>query len=159
MLSQGNPLVAHQITFWREKLQPTLTKALEMTPADKLDWAPAEKMITLGNIFLHISECSDWWYCEIMKGERSLPLTGEPDDPCPAKEAIIGMMRAHWARMEDFFADSPDVLTKVYSREHEGKTYQWDGYRIFTHLLEHDIHHRSQINQYLRILGIQPPGI
>jgi uncharacterized damage-inducible protein DinB len=159
MLSNGNALLEHQIKYWREKLKPTLTQALALVPDDKLDWAPAAKMITLGNIFLHISECSDWWYCEIMKGEKSFPLTGEPDDPCPPRKAVAGMLNAHWARLEDFFADAPDVLTQVYSREHEGKTYQWDGYRIFTHLLEHDIHHRSQINQYLRILGIQPPKI
>lgn len=30
---------------------------------------------------------------------------------------------------------------------------------LFTHLLMHDIHHRSQINQYLRILGIKPSAI
>ncbi|MDD4050939.1 MAG: DinB family protein [candidate division Zixibacteria bacterium] len=159
MLHEGNALLARQIKHWREKLKITLTQALELVPDDKLDWAPAKKMITLGNIFLHISECSDWWYCEIMKGDKSLPLTGEPDDPCPPRKAIAGMLNAHWARMEDFFAESPDVLTKVYSHRHEGKTHEWDGNWVFTHLLEHDIHHRSQINQYLRILGIEPPKI
>lgn len=159
MLSQGNALLESQIKHWREKLKPTLMQALERTPEDKLDWAPAEKMITLGNIFLHISECSDWWYGEIMKKRISVPLTGEPDDPCPPKDTIAGLLAAHWDRLEEFFTDAPEVLTATYSHQREGKTHQWDGNWVFTHLLEHDIHHRSQINQYLRILGIQPPQI
>ncbi len=159
MLSQGNALLERQVKYWRDRIKPTLTQALELVPEDKLDWAPAEKMITLGNVFLHIAECSDWWYCEIIKGEKSLPLTGEPGDPCPPKKIITGMLNAHWARLEDFFADSPDVLTKVYSHQYDEKKYEWDGNWVFTHLLEHDIHHRSQINQYLRILGLEPPAI
>jgi len=158
MLSENNPLLEYQIKFWRESLKPALDKALELAPEDKLNWAPAEKMITLGNIFLHISECSDWWYDELIKGNKSTELAFA-DKPCPSKEKIKEYLKLHWERMERFFADSREVLSKIYKIEHEGKTHNLDGYWIFTHLLEHDIHHRSQINQYLRILGIQPPKI
>ncbi len=158
MLSENNPLLEYLMKFWRESLKPTLDKALELTPEDKLNWAPAEKMLTLGNIFLHISECSDWWYDEVMKGNKSTELAFA-DKPCPSKEKIKEYLQLHWERMERFFADSREVLSKTYKIEHEGKTHHLDGYWIFTHLLEHDIHHRSQINQYLRILGIKPPKI
>lgn len=158
MLSENNPLLEYQIKFWRESLVPTLSQALELTPEDKLDWAPAEKMIKLGKLFLHISECSDWWYDEVMKGNKATELAFA-DKPCPSKEKLMEDLKNHWERMERFFADSPEVLSKTYPIEHEGKTHSLDGYWIFTHLLEHDIHHRSQINQYLRILGIVPPKI
>ncbi|HVP35516.1 MAG TPA: DinB family protein [Terriglobales bacterium] len=158
MLSEKNPLLENQIKFWRESLMPTLNKALELTPEDKLNWAPAEKMIALGKLFLHIAECSDWWYDEVMKGNKATELAFM-DKPCLPKEKIKYYMKIHWERMERFFADSPEVLSKTYPIEHEGKTHHLDGYWIFTHLLEHDIHHRSQIHQYLRILGITPPKI
>jgi len=158
MLSENNPLLEYQIKFWREGLKPTLNRALELAPEDKLNWAPAEKMITLGNVFLHISECSDWWYDEVMKGKKAIELAFA-DKPCLPKEKIKHYLKLHWERMERFFADSSEVLSKTYPIEHEGKTHHLDGYWIFTHLLEHDIHHRSQINQYLRILGIKPPEI
>jgi uncharacterized damage-inducible protein DinB len=158
MLSEDNPLLEYQIKFWRESLKPTLNQALELAPKDKLDWSPADKMITLGNIFLHISECSDWWYDEVMKGKKAIELAFA-DKPCLPIEKIKHHLDLHWERMERFFADSPEVLGKTYPIEHEGKTHHLDGYWIFTHLLEHDIHHRSQINQYLRILGIAPPKI
>lgn len=158
MLSEDNPLLKSQIKFWREGLKPTLNQALELAPKDKLDWSPADKMISLGNVFLHISECSDWWYDEVMKGKKAIELAFA-DKPCPSKEKLMEYLKLHWERMERFFADSPEVLSKTYPIEHEGKTHSLDGYWIFTHLLEHDIHHRSQINQYLRILGITPPKI
>ena len=158
MLSQNSPLLESQIKFWRERLKPTLNQTLEVAPEDKLNWAPVDKMFTLGNVFLHISECSDWWYDEVMKGKKAIELAFA-DKPCPSKEKLLEYLKLHWERMERFFADSPEVLSKTYPIEHEGKTHSLDGYWIFTHLLEHDIHHRSQINQYLRILGIKPPEI
>ena len=158
MLSQNNPLLESQIKFWRASLRPTLNQALELVPEDKLNWAPAEKMISLGKLFLHISEASDWWYDEVMKGKSSTELAFA-DKPSPAKETIAHYLETHWERMERFFAESPDILSKKHKIERRGATVELDGYWIFTHLLEHDIHHRSQINQYLRILGIAPPKI
>ena len=156
MLSEGNDLIKSQIKLWREKIKPNLNQALELTPDDKLDWMPGEKMISLGKVFLHIAECSDWWYGEVMKSEKATELA-YMDKPCLPKEKIKQHLELHWQRLERFFDDSPEVLSKTYKIEHESKTYHPEGYWILSHLLEHDIHHRSQINQYLRILGITPP--
>jgi uncharacterized damage-inducible protein DinB len=159
MISQNNPLLEYQIKFWREHIKSTLNKALDYTPENKLNWAPAPNMITLGNIFLHIAECSDWWYDEVMNHQKAVELAESPGAPAPAKEQIAQHLEAHWARLERFFKDEPDVLKKTYKIAGHEKTRIFDGYWIITHLLEHDIHHRSQINQYLRILGITPPEI
>lgn len=156
MLSENNALLKYQIKFWRESIKPTLNQALELAPSDKLDWAPADKMISLGNIFLHISECSDAWYDEVMKGKNARELA---KGPCPPKDKIAQYLDIHWGRIERFFAEPSQILTKIYEIEHQGKTHGLDGCWIFTHILEHDIHHRSQINQYLRILNIPPPKI
>jgi uncharacterized damage-inducible protein DinB len=156
MLSENNALLKYQIKFWRERIKPTVNQALELAPTDKLNWAPADEMITLGNIFLHICECSDWWYDEVIKGKSGTELA---KGPCPPKDKIAQYLEVHWKRLERFFAEPPQALSKIYKIEHQGKTYSLDGYWIFTHLMEHDIHHRSQINQYLRILKISPPGI
>lgn len=158
MLSENNPLLENQIKFWRESIKTGLNRALELAPEDKLNWAPAEKMISLGNVFLHVAECSDWWYDEVMKGKKAIELAFA-DKACPSKEEIMQHLKTHWDRMERFFSEPSSVLGKTYKIEHEGKTHSLDGYWTFTHLLEHDIHHRSQINQYLRILGIAPPKI
>jgi uncharacterized damage-inducible protein DinB len=68
-------------------------------------------------------------------------------------------MADHWRRMEDFFERCPDLFEKTYPHTWRGKPVQLTAQWVMLHLLEHDIHHRSQINHYLRILGIEPPKI
>ena len=156
MLSRGNSVLSYQIKFWRECIKPTLNEALKRTPQNKLDWAPRKGMITLGQVFLHIAECSDWWYDEVMKGNTAIELA---KGKCPSKRVITRHLNTHWNRMERFFAEAPRVLDKKYKVVGGRRTFHPTGIWIFTHLLEHDLHHRSQINQYLRILGITPPEI
>jgi len=154
MSTESKSLMDAVIEIWRESLMPTINQALELAPADKLDWAPAKDMLTLGNIFLHISETSDWWYGEVMKGNESKELTV---GSVPPKSEIVEHMNTHWARMERFFAEPTEALEKSYHLQRRERICTYTGYWILAHLLEHDIHHRSQINQYLRILGITPP--
>ena len=156
MLSRGNPLLAYQIKFWRENVKSTLNEALKRTPQNKLDWAPAKGMITLGQVFLHIAECSDWWYDEVMKGRSAVELA---KGKCPSKRVIVRHLNNHWKRLDRYFAEPPAVLGKKFPVKGRRPTFRPSGYWLFTHLLEHDLHHRSQINQYLRILGITPPEI
>lgn len=144
------------IAFWLDEIRPPIGKALEVAPDDKLDWAPADNMITLGNIFMHIAEASDWWISEIVDQKGFVDYT-----PCPSapKAEITVMLDKHWKRLEDFFARAPQVLEGVYDMSRHGRDRKPSGHWIFLHLLEHDIHHRSQINHYLRMLGIKPPRI
>ena len=79
--------------FWLGEVRPPLLKALEVKSEDKLDWATAERMITLGNVFMHIAEASDWWINEVIGGKGSTDYT-----PCPSlpKPQIAVMLHGHW---------------------------------------------------------------
>ena len=154
MSEESKTLMDAVMDVWRESLMPTINQALDLAPVDKLDWAPAKDMMSLGNIFLHISETSDWWYGEVMKGNESKELT---TGSLPPKSEIAERMNTHSARMERFFAEPTEALVRIYDLQRRDRVFTYSGYWILTHLLEHDIHHRSQINQYLRILGITPP--
>jgi len=142
--------------FWLDEVKPPLNNALEISPTDKLDWAPAEKMISLGNVFMHIAEASSWWIDKIIDNTNYYDLT-----PCPSlpKDKIKGLLDDHWQRLEKFFGRCPGIFEKTYPHTWRGEVHQLKGEWIMMHLLEHDIHHRCQINQYLRILGITPPKI
>jgi uncharacterized damage-inducible protein DinB len=144
--------------LWREMIFPNLMEALEKTPDDKLDWAPAENMISLGNLFLHIAECSDWWYGEVMLGQDSVELAF-PDKPCVPKSQILVHMKEHEERMNRLLDETDEVLGQTYKFGRSDDPKNAPGTWIYAHMIEHDIHHRSQINQYLRILGIEPPQI
>ncbi len=157
-MSDKSMLMDTMIELWRSQIKKSINNALELTPDDKLDWAPENGMIPLGMLFLHISETSDWWYEEVMMGHSSTELAFF-DKTCPEKDVIRKHLQVHWDRMERFFLEPTRTFTKVYRFEGSGRSFESSGYDIFIHIFEHDIHHRSQINQYLRILGIEPPRI
>ena len=142
--------------FWLDEVKPPLMKALELVPDEKLDWAPAKDMITLGNIFLHIGETSQGWIGALIDGGEFVNL-----QPCksPPKDEIRSVLDQHWERLDGFFARAPQILKESYDLRRHGHDAEVTGEWIFLHLFEHDIHHRSQINHYLRILGIKPPRI
>ena len=153
-----NPMMKILEDHWHTWIIPNLYQALEKTPEGKLDWAPGENMIQLGKIFLHIAECTDWWYNEIMLGNEAIELAFE-DKPCQSKEQILKHLQEYEQRMNRMFAEPQEVFEKTYYKKGETFEIKQTGYWIFMHLFEHDIHHRSQINHYLRILGIEPPHI
>ena len=142
--------------FWFDEVKPPIMKALEATPDDKLEWIPAEKMITLGNIFMHISEASDWWITRVIYKKEAKDYT-----PCKSfpRDHIKTLLDDHWYRLEKFFDACPKILEGKYLIDWRKPPETVDGFWIMLHLLEHDIHHRSQINHYLRILGVKPPRI
>ncbi|NIX55571.1 MAG: hypothetical protein GWN14_06480 [candidate division Zixibacteria bacterium] len=158
MLENINPLFKAQINHWRKAIKPGIIEALEAVPDEKLDWAPSQGMIPLGMIFLHMAETSDWWYDDIMKGQPATELAFL-DKECPPKDKIAEHLEEHWNRLERFFSEDEEALKNIYERESESWKISKTGYWIFMHLFEHDIHHRSQIHHYLRILGIKPPKI
>ena len=62
----GNMKIESVYRFWFNDVRPPLDRAFELVPDDKLEWAPQPNMITLGNIFMHISESSDFWITSII---------------------------------------------------------------------------------------------
>ncbi len=159
MLSDRNPLLVFQIKLWRERIKPSIIKAFEISPDDKFDWAPMPGMITLGKLFVHISECSEWWIDQVINSRKARPSMAENSQLVHSRVETGRFLDAHWQRLERFFASDPSILGKSFNVVGREKEYNLDGCWIFTHLLEHDIHHRSQINQYLRMLEIVPPRI
>jgi uncharacterized damage-inducible protein DinB len=156
MTTESKTLMEAIMELWRESIKPGITKALELTPEDKMNWKPEESFLTFGEVFLHIARTSGWWFGEFMHGRKRKPVDEKFGY---TKKELAEQLEEHWARMEQFFAEPIEAFEKVYQIEHDGKIHKFSGCWVFIHLLEHDIHHRSQINQYLRILGITPPQV
>ncbi|HBZ01423.1 MAG TPA: hypothetical protein DEO84_08915 [candidate division Zixibacteria bacterium] len=156
MTINGTMKIATIANFWLNELRPPLDKALLITPDDKLEWTPGPDMITLGNIFMHIAEASDYWITQVIDHKDCIDYT---PCPCPPKAEIAAMLDSHWLRIEEFFSRAPQIMEGTYLLQRRSGPAELSGFWIMLHLLEHDIHHRCQINQYLRIMGIEPPQI
>jgi uncharacterized damage-inducible protein DinB len=156
MSVEGQIDISYVANFWLNDVKKPLMKALESAPENKLNWAPADNMMSLGNVFLHIVETGEWWIGTLIDGGTYKDRISEKSPP---KGEIKKLLDEHWLRLQKFFERSPQVLEKKYPYhdKERNKTREFEGRWIMLHLLEHDIHHRCQIFQYLRILGIAPP--
>lgn len=135
---------------------------LEAIPADKLDFAPHEKSMKLGQLAWHMST-SPTAAAHALKADSFAAEDIEgPTDADITKAAIlehfdtnVGEAKAVLAEMTDEMAKSDWSLTM-------------DGAPIVTlpraavirsFLLNHMIHHRGQLTVYLRMVGATVPSV
>jgi len=136
-------------------------RMLELVPADKLEWRPHEKSMSLGQLALHVATIPGG-IAEMMKKDQVTPpdsvefpspdtaeeLAGALDESLiVAKETLLGFDDA--ALMETFTVTDGD---------HEFMSLSKVGMaRVI--LLNHWYHHRGQLSVYLRILDVPLPSV
>ncbi len=140
-------------------------KTLERIPEDKLDWKPHEKSTTMRGLATHLSNLVSWTVHTIERDELDVaPVGGEPLRAKPietVQEALetfdknVGAARAALAGASD------ELLMKPWTLLMGGKT-------IFTQpragvlrgmIMNHTIHHRSQLAVYLRLNDVPVPAL
>jgi uncharacterized damage-inducible protein DinB len=72
------------------------------------------------------------------------------------KDGVKQALEESWARVERVLRDQSS-LDATYTRADTGES--MTGHWIAFHLLEHDIHHRSDIFHYLALLEIEHPEV
>ncbi|MBI2421878.1 MAG: DinB family protein [Candidatus Hydrogenedentes bacterium] len=137
------------------------TKAhLSRLPEDKLDWRPAEKSLTLGQLALHIAESPG--------GTSSLALTdsfdisGGPSFRQPESVAeILETFEASCAEARDNLDKAAGLpLGGIIAFTLEGApVFEMSRGDILRDIfLNHTYHHRGQLGVYLRLLGVPVPS-
>jgi len=155
--------------FWDARYRPFLLAALAALPRDKFDYKPSPEMFTASQILVHIAETERFWIQAIVEGG------GYEDWVVPAKDPKEGWVTAldvpdHKAlerlleeshRSPQKYLDRPVAeLSRVYSwRAPNGDERRFTLHFVLDHLQEHEIHHRAQLNLYLRLMGVEPPSI
>jgi uncharacterized damage-inducible protein DinB len=130
---------------------------IRVVPGDRLDWSPTAGEYTCGDIMRHLMAAEQMYVHLIRAGEWRYP--GHTAHAGESLDALIARMdAAHKAAMEvlrsisdgelaatrpSFLPDSPPV-----------KVWRW-----LMAMVEHEVHHRSQLASYLTLMGCQPPQI
>jgi uncharacterized damage-inducible protein DinB len=141
------------------RMNETMTHLVDCIPDEKLNWSPKPELWNFKGILIHICGARQAWVAA-----PRLQRVPEPSDEPQRWEQIIreaqtkdGIKR-HLALSWDAvagFLSSPEKLAAAYDDEGNEVTGHWIAY----HLLEHDIHHRSDIFHYLALLGIEHPQV
>lgn len=135
-------------------LNEHLVALLDLVPEDRLDKAP-EGEWGVRAIALHIVGGRDHWLAN--------SLGREADEP-PLRDATAAALqealRASWVRTASFLSD-PAALAATYEPPANDPSYvdppEFTGHYIAFHRLTHDVHHRAQLLDRIRDLGVEVP--
>lgn len=136
-------------------------KMLAKVPADKLDWQPHPKSMTLGKLAGHIAEIHGWIkYCierEVMDFgiEKWEPTKADDGEGFVALTKDFTTMSVEALKL----ADDDTILNKRWVMKYHGQVIMdFSKYEAIRHSLAQMIHHRAQLGVFLRLLDIPIPG-
>lgn len=137
-------------------------KMLERVPADKFDWKPHEKSMTLRRLAVHVAELAKW--PEVIVNQDELDLGAMDYKPTPvtttqelldlheqAVEKSVGILRA----------SSDTKLMEMWTlRKGEQVIFQLPKVAVLRGMCyNHTYHHRGQLSVFLRLLDVNVPGM
>ncbi len=143
------------ITAQWGRLNDGLITLIDYIPEEKLEWSPREGLWGFRRTLAHLAFARHNWTGNF------LTQAIKPEDvwdKTASKVGIAEALRESWARVLRFASDQAN-LDRVYEGELDGQHYGYSGHWIAFHLLEHDIHHRASVFDYLALLGIEHPEV
>lgn len=154
-MTASTPVPLDIVPFWG-RLNDGIVRLVDYIPDDKLNWSPAPELWNFRGILLHICVARQNWLGGVIKdGEVAPDVLREAQ----SRDGIKQHLRLSWERIERFVSN-PAKLAVTYSGRHpDDEPYSLGGHWVAYHLLEHDIHHRSDIFHYLALLGIEHPDV
>lgn len=135
---------------------------LERVPADKFDWKPHEKSMTMGRLAVHCAEMFGWTK-ETLKSDV-LDFAGMDFTPYEPKssEALLSFFDDHIAKAKEIIGETSDetFLTEWTMRNGEQVYFTMPKVAVMrSFVMNHIIHHRGQLSVYLRLNDIPVPSI
>jgi len=147
--------VASFISYFESIRRRTLNY-IHTIPLDLFEWQPAPAEMTCGDIVRHIAAAEHMYVGLIVTGRWHYP--GHTHDPAATVEAQLAELEAGHARALERLRQLPDgALSQLRPALGEGppiKVWRW-----LMAMVEHEVHHRSQLAVYLTLMGVTPPQI
>jgi uncharacterized damage-inducible protein DinB len=136
------------------RLNDSIVALVDVVPDDRVDWSPRDDLWSFDEILKHIAAARHVWLGDRVKDGEATPENAGSSN----KEGLKQQLQESWLRM-DRFLSSQTMVDKDYESERGGKLFKFSGNWLAFHLLEHDVHHRSDVFHYLALLEIQHPEI
>ena len=136
-------------------------KMLERVPDGKFDYKPHQKSMSLGQLAAHTAEIPS--YATATMRVESMNFTGEEKPFLPAtRQELLEAFDKHVAESREALSKATDEeLAKIWTLTYKGS-------QIFamprsavlrSMVMNHLIHHRSQLGVYLRLNNVEVPGM
>lgn len=137
-------------------------RILQAVPADKLDWQPHAKSMTLGRLAWHIASLPKNAILGLDLGERDVALA-RPDPQPDTAVNIVNAFKQNVADLKERLSKTDDstLMTERFAFKNKGEVVTSFPKAAFlrTVLLNHSYHHRGQLTVYLRLLDVPVPAM
>jgi uncharacterized damage-inducible protein DinB len=128
---------------------------IQTIPADRIDWTPKVGEVTFADLVRHIAAGERMFVGAVVAGRWHYIGHDQPElDSLPALLAYLGTH--HEAAMRELSGIDDAVLTQDRPAL---KGTMIKGWRLLMAMVEHEVHHRSQLAMYLTLIGVVPPQI
>jgi len=138
----------------------TTRKMLERVPADKFDWKPHEKSMSLRQLSIHVAELPSWVSMALQTSE--LDFAASPYEPAPVKDSkdLLDLFEKSLQQGHSALSNAKEEdLHPNWTLRNGEHIYQvFTKYEVIRHALAQTIHHRAQLGVYLRLNQIPIPG-
>lgn len=128
---------------------------------EQLGLQPARGMWPLGQIVQHIISVRAGWFSGTLQEPDArmseYMLWGQRDSPERSVAELTGGLEETWAFIESRLQRwTPADGAVTFPDEDNGQIYQVSRSWVIYHVLEHDLHHGSEVSMILGMNGLQP---
>jgi uncharacterized damage-inducible protein DinB len=143
-----------------EQEAQTTRKFLNIIPADKYDWKPHAKSMTLKQLVTHIAELPEWVSMAIKTDGLDFAASPYQQINIANNEELLAYFEKNYANgRADLEATNEEVLEQPWTLRNGDEIYftntKYDTVRVS---ISQTTHHRAQLGVYLRLLNIPIPG-
>ena len=155
--------------YWDSRVRPFLLLSVNALPVQQFDFKPRPELFTARQLIVHIAEAEQGWISSLVDGgtfeDWLVPATAPAEGwalavEAPDHTALVALLERAHVRTQFWLDQRLTELDRVFtSQPAEGPASTLTLHWILDRLQEHEIHHRAQLNLYLRLMGLDPPGI
>jgi uncharacterized damage-inducible protein DinB len=133
----------------------TLNFAQEI-PDNRINWSPKEGAFTYGDILRHLAAVERITIHVVVQG-RWQAYPGHDKSLANNLEEILSYLEATHAESMGRLHTLPDSGLELPRPAITGRPIK--AWQLLMSVIEHEVHHRSQLASYLEMMGIEPPQI
>lgn len=149
-------------SFQKELAREAITtrKMLERVPADKYDWRPHEKSMTIRQLAAHVAEIPNWFGMVLNTSELDFANNGYQPTIVNNHAELMNFFEKSFENGEAALANASDEQLKDTWTMRNGEqvlaTEPKD--EMLRICFCQVVHHRAQLGVYLRLLNVPIPG-
>lgn len=135
-------------------------KILQRIPADKFDWKPHPKSMSMLNLAVHIAELPSWVQMAFTSSELDFATMNYTPTTVTTTADVLALFEHSFSSGLSALrkANEKDLLPSWTLRTGDKIHAVYTKYELVRHAFAQTTHHRAQLGVYLRLLDIPIPG-